>query len=375
MILALMLQLVCADIHSSEEVGRIMGAAHEALAESPVTIVAFPAPRSIGDRHAFSSEGDYWWPNPADPDGPYIKRDGLTNPENFTAHRLALIRFSQIVSTLVAAYRLSDDLTYARHAYRHIQAWFVDDESMMHPHLLFAQAIKGRVPGRGIGIIDTIHLIEVARSVGILMDTGAITAEEAQPVVGWFAAFLTWLRTHDYGRTESRERNNHGTWWAAQVASYATLTGDTAVLDSCRVLFRTVLLPGQMDTDGSFPLELQRTRPFAYSLFNLEGMAVLCHILSRPGDDLWAFALPDGRSIRDAFSYMAPPVTDRSRWPYPPDVINFEALPVRQMAWLFAAEAYQDRDLITVWRSLPRHQQNYEVARPFALREPLLWFD
>jgi hypothetical protein len=34
----------------------------------------------------------------------------------------------------------------------------------MSPHLKYAQAIKGRVTGRGTGIIDTVHLIEVARA-------------------------------------------------------------------------------------------------------------------------------------------------------------------------------------------------------------------
>ena len=35
----------------------------------------------------------------------------------------------------------------------------------MNPHLLYAQAIKGRFTGRSIGIIDTLHLVEVARAI------------------------------------------------------------------------------------------------------------------------------------------------------------------------------------------------------------------
>ena len=31
----------------------------------------------------------------------------------------------------------------------------------MNPNLLYAQAISGRFTGRGIGIIDTLHLVEV----------------------------------------------------------------------------------------------------------------------------------------------------------------------------------------------------------------------
>ena len=68
------------------------------LKEEPVTVTAFIAERSAGDVHDFYSEGDYWWPDTLNPDGPYIRRDGQTNPDNFVAHRHAMIRFSSIVA-------------------------------------------------------------------------------------------------------------------------------------------------------------------------------------------------------------------------------------------------------------------------------------
>jgi hypothetical protein len=38
---------------------------------------------------------------------------------------------------------------------------------MMHPHLLYAQAIKGRFTGRGIGVIDAIQLMEVVQGLSV----------------------------------------------------------------------------------------------------------------------------------------------------------------------------------------------------------------
>ena len=64
----------------------------KALAEEPVTITAYKAERSAGSIHDFYSEGDYWWPNPVSPDSTYIRCDGQTNPDNFVAHRHAMIR-------------------------------------------------------------------------------------------------------------------------------------------------------------------------------------------------------------------------------------------------------------------------------------------
>src|SRR5690349_8075093 len=62
-----------------------------ALQQQPVTITSKQSERSAGGKHDFYSEGDYWWPDSSNLSGPYVQRDGLTNPQNFTAHRLAMI--------------------------------------------------------------------------------------------------------------------------------------------------------------------------------------------------------------------------------------------------------------------------------------------
>ena len=134
---------------------RILAKAKGYLTEAPITVTAATCERSAGGKHDFYSEGDYWWPNPEDPDGPYIRRDGETNPENFIDHRLAMIRLSDIIGTLTSAYLLTEDETYAAHAVTHLKAWFVNAETRMNPNLLYGQAIKGRHTGRSIGIIDT----------------------------------------------------------------------------------------------------------------------------------------------------------------------------------------------------------------------------
>ena len=155
---------------------RILTAADRLLAEAPVTVTSSRSLRSAGGVHDFFSEGDYWWPDPKNPDGPYIQRDGMTNPDNFVAHRQAMIRFSIHVGTLTSAYVLTQDERYAAKAATHLRAWFIDPATRMNPSLLYAQAIKGRFTGRGVGIIDTIHLVEVARAVPILSRTRALPA-------------------------------------------------------------------------------------------------------------------------------------------------------------------------------------------------------
>ncbi len=109
-----------------------------------------------------------------------------------------------------------------------------------------------------------------------------------------------------YWISERDAKNNHGTCWVLQVAAFAHLTRDEKRLDECRRRFKEVLVPGQMAADGSFPLELKRTKPYGYSIFNLDAFATICRILSTEGDNLWAWTTPDGRGMRRAMAFLFP---------------------------------------------------------------------
>jgi hypothetical protein len=45
-----------------------------ALTQQPITVTSQSCPRSAGGKHDFYSEGDYWWPNPANPADPTYRR-------------------------------------------------------------------------------------------------------------------------------------------------------------------------------------------------------------------------------------------------------------------------------------------------------------
>src|SRR5580765_3482775 len=117
---------------------RILKAANQYLNEKPITITDSSSPRSAGGVHDFFSEADYWWPDPKNPAGPYIQRDGMSNPDNFVAHRRALMRLSVQVPALVAAWKLTKDRRYAAKSADHLRAWFVDERTRMNPNLQYA---------------------------------------------------------------------------------------------------------------------------------------------------------------------------------------------------------------------------------------------
>lgn len=344
-----------------------------AMDQEPVTITAYSCERSQGGIHDFYSEGDYWWPNPDKPDGAYIQKDGQSNPDNFVAHRHAMIRLSRVVGALAAIYMETGDSKYAEQAFRHVYAWFADTTTMMNPSLPYAQAIKGVTPGRGIGIIDTIHLMEVAQGIHKIEGDKSVDQQKLTAVKDWFARYINWLMTHPNSAQEMNATNNHGTCWVMQVASFAKLTGNTEVQVFCTKRFKEVLLPNQMAPNGSFPLETARTKPYGYSLFNLDAMATICQLLSTPEDNLWLFVTPNGATMRKAFDFMCPYIKDKSKWPLPQDVMYWNDWPIAQPSLIFAAKAYNDRQIFDIWESLPHEIAPGEIERNVPIRFPMLW--
>lgn len=352
---------------------RILKAANRYLHERPITLTAYSSPRSAGGKHDYFSEGDYWWPDPKDPDGPYIQRDGMSNPDNFNQHRLALIRLSLQVPALAAAWKITADKRYAQHAAEHLRAWFLDPATLMNPNLQYAQAIHGRTTGRGIGIIDTLHLVEVVRAIQAMENSGALSTAEWDGVHRWFTDYLKWMTTSKNGQDERNAKNNHGTSWVAQAAEFARFTGYREITEFCRDRFKTVLVPNQIAPDGSFPQELRRTKPYGYCIFNLDVMAMVCQILSTPEDNLFRFDVPDGRGYAKAIAFMFPFLKDKNSWPYRHDVEYWNDWPVRQPSLLFASIALDHPEYIRLWRRLNPDPTVPEIIRNFPVRQPVLW--
>jgi hypothetical protein len=347
--------------------------ANWALQQQPITVTAQSSPRSSGGKHDFFSEADYWWPNPNNPGGPYVNRDGETNPDNFVAHRKAMIRFSEIIGALASAYKITGNEKYVKHAVVHLKAWFVDQETLMNPNLLFAQAVKGVATGRSWGIIDTIHLMEVAQGVIVMENAKSFDKKDLATIKKWFADYTLWLNTSKPGIAEKLSKNNHSACWVMQVASFATLCNDQIMLDSLRWRYKNVSLPNQMAVNGSFPLELERTKPYGYSIFNLDAFTMICQILSTPKDNLWKFATADGKSIYKGITYLYPYIADKSKWTLKPDVMYWNNWPVAQPFLIFGSNSFNNQTWFNTWKSLDLKPTNEEVIRNVPIRHPLIW--
>lgn len=352
--------------------GRILAAAQKYVTREPVTVTAYPAKASAGGLHDFYSQADYFWPDPKNPNGPYVNRDGQSNSNNFDEHRRVMVALSIEMPALTAAWLLTGNQQFGKRACDHLKAWFVTPATRMNPNLMFAQAVQGRSTGRNYGIIDTLHLVEVARAAGFLVD-GMLSKQESDGVREWFASYIAWLGQSERGQQERDTTNNHAICWALQAAEFARLTNNQEVRKDVYRRYREILLPDQEAEDGSFPRELARTKPYSYSLFNFDVMAGLCQSLKGLEPDPTTFKLADGRGLLRAAGFIYPYIKDKSTWKWAHDVEHFDALPVRSPGLLFAGIAAHEEKYIELWKTLNPDPTDKEIIRNFPIRQPLLW--
>lgn len=356
---------------------RILRLAEQALTWKPVTITDHVATNSAGGLHDFFSQTDYHWPDPTKPNGlPYIKRDGETNPDIFIPHRMAVRQLKDAVAAFAAAYALDGDEKVVAKAVEWLKVFFLDEKTKMNPHLQYAQAVLGKSTGESYGVIDALHLAEVAMAVRFLETSPAFPESVEKGLKKWFTDYTQWIITSPNGIKEMNSANNHSVSCFVQLACFAKFTGDEKVLALSRQRFKEVLFPKQMTSDGSFPEELRRTKPYGYSIFQADNIATLCLLLSTPTDDLWMFTLPDGRTPKQAMEFIFPYLADKNKWLAEgrrKDVMHWDDWPARQPCLLFAYAKFGDEKYVDLWKKLAADPVDLEVRRNMAVTQPLLW--
>ena len=128
-----------------------------------------------------------------------------------------------------------------------------------------------------------------------------------------------------------------------------------------------------MSKEGSFPLELERTKPYGYSLFNLDAFMTCAEILSNEDENLYEFTTPEGLNLKLGAAFLFPYVKDKSSWPYKKDVMYWDEWPVRHPFLLFAGKAYDNQEYISTWQSLQGYPTTGEVLRNLPIRCPVIW--
>lgn len=277
------------------------------LTKKNITVTDKPITPASGDKRDYMSLGRYWWPNPDTKDGlPYIRKDGVSNPELKKFDREKLGSLPGRVMTLCKAYYFSGEKKYAEKAVSILETWFLDDKTKMNPNMNFGQTIPGHNNGKGRaeGIIDTYSFIPLVDAMLLLEYCDGISKENMKNIREWFAQYVQWLITDDIGIAEMNAKNNHSVAYDVQLAIFASFAGNEELSRKTIYEFPSKRIFKQVMPDGSQPYELARTTAMGYSIFNINHMLDMCSVAKRIGYDLYSVKNSDGRCIDAAISFL-----------------------------------------------------------------------
>ncbi len=280
------------------------------------TVVDKPHAPGSGDKHDYMSLSRYWWPNPDTADGlPYIRKDGVSNPELKEYDRPRLGAMSESVKTLSMVYYISGEQKYADKAISRLRTWFADPETRVNPNLNFAQIRKvtGNDPGSQFGLLDGLSYVGMLDAVSLLEVRGAMPQGLQDTLQTWFADFSEWMLTSKNGIAEGNGNNNHAVAYDMQVIRYAMYGGRDSVARAVIEAFPERRMATQITKEGRMPKELARTIAFYYSCYNIEHMIDICAMAQKLGIDLYPAS---DRAIERAIEWLKPYSLDSDSFPY-----------------------------------------------------------
>lgn len=303
-----------------------------------------------GDPHDYFSYSPYWWPNPDDPDGPYIWRDGEVNPDRHTSDITPIESMVDRVTSLVPAWYFTGDERYATSAAEQLRAWFLDPGTKMNPNVQFGQKRRGHDYDSPSGVLEAWRMRWVIDCAILLESYSGWTAEDAKALRQWFSQFATWMVESPTGIEESMQPNNHGSWYNAQLILYA-LYGENVDIARTQLDDMPARIFSQVFIDGRQPQELIRTRSLNYSIYNARALITVARLGRHLDYDLFAYRSLEGRSIRLAVDYMTPFILGKEEWPI--EQIRPHSNGGAALLYWNAAKGFQDQAFANVLRQLP----------------------
>jgi len=327
------------------------------LSMKPVSVMDKTFTPVSGNKHDYMSQAPYFWYDSTKPNGlPYMRKDGQRNPEIYKiTDRTYLGRLENASRILSLAWYLTGEEKYAAKSATLLRTWFLDEATKMNPHLEYGQAVPGVNTGRGIGIIETVALINIADAAGLLIGSKSWTQSDHQSLQQWYSQYLNWLLTSKNGNDEHKAKNNHGTWYYAQAIDFALFTSDHNKAKQLAEESKK-RLDSQLTKEGKQPLELERTNALGYSTMNLRGWFTVATLAEKTGVDLWNYTTSQNVTIRTAFDWLLPYALGEKKWEYQ-QISKYNRTEIYPLI-LQAANTFKDQKYLEVAAGLYKENTN-----------------
>ena len=271
-----------------------------------------------GDKHDFLSLAPFHWPDDTKPNGiPYTYRDGQLNPEaSQVPDRENLGKMIGRVKILSVAYYYTGDTVYANKTSELLRTWFINNDTRMNPNLQYSEVITGKNNGTRSGIIAANYFPMVLDAIRLIEDSPAWSNDDQKAIEIWFNDYLEWLLHSKFGNKESKQLNNHGTWFDVQASSIAMFLNRTEITRNILENNMNKLISEKIRPDGTQPFELERRTSLNYHIFNLLGFFNLAIVGGNIGIDLWNYVTPEGSGLKKALDYLLPFALGNETWHY-----------------------------------------------------------
>ena len=295
-------------------------AADKALLEGPFSVTDKSQLPPSGNKNDYVSYSRYWWPDPTKADGlPYIRRDGETYPGSQSldaSDRQRIGAFGENTEVLALAYYFTGEKKYAQKVALLLRVWFLNEATRMYPNLNHAQCRPGHNTGSKSGVLDGRIMIKALEASLLIEGSKALSKEEKQGLKRWAEAYFEWLTSSELALKEAASKNNHGSYYDVQALYFALYAGKKVKAQQIAQNFYQKRVLKQIQTDGSMPEEITRTRPLFYSIYNLNALFLFAHLAEMVGEDLWKTNDPSSR-LRTALDYLVPYTDPEKPWPHP----------------------------------------------------------
>jgi hypothetical protein len=266
------------------------------------------------DPHDYYSVAPYWWPNPDNPGGPYIRKDGQTNPDRFMSNKIALNAMCDTVFTLGAAAFLLDDPRYpqARQPRDPHMVCRSQDADECAPRILAGHPGGQRWTRRRNYRWPGFHPCDPGDGIsGADRRVGSQGAGGSPPVVRRISEVAH--REQQRGRREAI-RQQPCVLVDRAGGGGRDLRRKPGGRESGIPVLPRPDFSKQIRSDGSAPREEQRTKSLWYSAFNLEAFVTTCRIAQLQGVDLWQSRAQKDATIATVIEYLQPYWRTRIKW-------------------------------------------------------------
>ena len=290
---------------------KLLQDADELLDATPTTVMDDIEQRQIqpemmgATKHDFMNSSKYVWP---DGNGWFVydETQGVNNDWKLYSSTPQSTLQSRLV-TLGMAYYFSQMEKYAKKAVELADAWYINPLTRMNPNYLYGVVRPvANQPGEwkteASGLINCDNQSYAIAGLSLIRGSKAYTPEFDAAMKSWVSQLYNWLKTHQYGVSESKANNNHGVVYDHYMLTFALFTGDTTEAKRIIAEFPEKRIFKQIEPDGEMPAETKRESGYHYSWYCLRHFVQICDLAMDIDPELY-YKEQGGRSIDNAVKF------------------------------------------------------------------------